>query len=128
MARSDATPAAGGVGLGRGFVSGHPALIVYLMAGYPDLDASLAALDVVADSGADIIELGVPYTDQLADGPVIVQADSSSVGHAGRRIGVGTWSFDDQGEVQHSTWQTRSLGPNIIEDREMQKWAEQHPQ
>jgi tryptophan synthase alpha chain len=44
------------------------------MAGYPDRAASLAALHALADGGADLIELGVPYADPLADGPTIVHA------------------------------------------------------
>ncbi len=63
-----------GAGLGRGFAHGHPALVVYLMAGYPDRATSLEALRVVAEAGADVIELGVPYADPLADGPVIRDA------------------------------------------------------
>jgi tryptophan synthase alpha chain len=44
------------------------------MAGYPDKDTCLASLRAAAAAGADIIELGVPYGDALADGPVIVRA------------------------------------------------------
>jgi tryptophan synthase alpha chain len=44
------------------------------MAGYPDRAGSLAALRAVAEAGADVIELGVPYADALADGPVIQNA------------------------------------------------------
>ena len=44
------------------------------MAGYPDRAVSLEALRVVAEAGADVIELGVPYADPLADGPVIREA------------------------------------------------------
>ena len=47
------------------------ALIAYLMAGDPDYDQSLTALRAVADAGADIIELGVPFSDPMADGKVI---------------------------------------------------------
>jgi len=61
-------------GLGRGFAAGRPALVVYLMAGYPDRATSLAALHAAAAAGADVIELGVPYGDPLADGPVIAEA------------------------------------------------------
>lgn len=60
--------------LGRAFSHGRPALVVYLMAGYPDRAGSLAALHAVAQAGADIIEIGVPYSDALADGPLIVRA------------------------------------------------------
>ncbi|MDZ4178551.1 MAG: tryptophan synthase subunit alpha, partial [Coriobacteriia bacterium] len=61
-------------GLAPAFAKGHPALVVYLMAGYPDAERSLAAMRAAAASGADLIELGVPYSDALADGPVIARA------------------------------------------------------
>jgi len=49
---------------------GRTALIPYLTAGYPSVEASLEALRVAADT-ADIIEVGVPFSDPLADGPTI---------------------------------------------------------
>lgn len=61
-------------GLGRAFGKGHPAFIGYLMAGYPDRAGSLEAMRALARAGADVIELGVPYADPLADGPVIREA------------------------------------------------------
>ena len=69
----------GGAGLGRAFAHGRPALVVYLMAGYPDRAGSLAAMRAVAAAGADLIELGVPYSDALADGPVIVRAAAEAM-------------------------------------------------
>ncbi len=74
--------------LENAFHPGRASLVVYLMAGYPDRAASLAALGVVADAGADVIELGVPYTDQLADGPVIVNASAEARTAAGGRFGL----------------------------------------
>jgi len=65
-------------GLGRGFAHGHPALVAYLMAGYPDRARSLAAIRATAGAGADVIELGVPYADPLADGPVIQHAAAAA--------------------------------------------------
>ena len=47
------------------------AFIPFICAGDPNLDATKKALKVLDDAGADIIELGVPYSDPLADGPVI---------------------------------------------------------
>jgi tryptophan synthase alpha chain len=47
------------------------ALMPYLMGGFPDLDGSRAAGEAAADAGADLLELGVPFSDPLADGPVI---------------------------------------------------------
>ena len=43
----------------------------YMMGGFPDTETSLAVADAYADGGADLVELGVPYSDPLADGPVI---------------------------------------------------------
>lgn len=56
------------------FRKGRPALVTYLMAGYPDRATSIRALRAAARGGADVIELGVPYGDPLADGPVIAGA------------------------------------------------------
>ncbi|HZG85255.1 tryptophan synthase subunit alpha [Paenibacillus sp.] len=53
---------------------GRTALIPFLTIGDPDLDASLALIRELEAAGADMIELGVPYSDPLADGPVIQRA------------------------------------------------------
>ena len=58
------------------------ALIAYLMGGDPDLERGLAALCAVAKGGADIIELGVPFSDPMADGRVIELAAGRAL-HAG---------------------------------------------
>lgn len=50
---------------------GRAALMPYLMGGFPDLETSFAVASAYADGGADLIELGVPYSDPLADGPII---------------------------------------------------------
>ena len=47
------------------------ALLPYMMGGYPDLDRSHEIALAYADAGADLVELGVPFSDPLADGPVI---------------------------------------------------------
>jgi len=47
------------------------ALMPYLMGGYPSIDESVAVGLAAADAGADLLELGVPFSDPLADGPVI---------------------------------------------------------
>jgi tryptophan synthase alpha chain len=51
------------------------ALIPYITAGYPDVERTTELLHSLADAGADIIELGLPFSDPMADGPVI-QASS----------------------------------------------------
>lgn len=75
-------------GLGRGFGKGRPSLVAYVMAGYPDRAGSLRALHALAAAGADVIELGVPYTDPLADGPVIRDAAEAARAAAGGTFGL----------------------------------------
>ena len=58
---------------------GHAALMPYLMGGFPDLDASLEVGEAYADGGADLVELGVPFSDPLADGPVIHAAGTRAL-------------------------------------------------
>jgi len=53
---------------------GQAALVAYLTAGFPDAEVSARALVAVAEAGADVIELGVPFSDPLADGPTIQAA------------------------------------------------------
>jgi tryptophan synthase alpha chain len=50
---------------------GRAALMPYMMGGFPDQETSLAVADAYVDAGADLVELGVPFSDPLADGPVI---------------------------------------------------------
>jgi tryptophan synthase alpha chain len=53
---------------------GRAALVGYLPAGYPDLPTSIAALQAAAAAGADVLEIGIPYSDPVMDGPVIAHA------------------------------------------------------
>jgi tryptophan synthase alpha chain len=55
------------------------ALMPYLMGGFPSLEASRAIGEAYIDNGADLLELGVPYSDPLADGPVIQAAGSQAL-------------------------------------------------
>src|SRR6476619_811298 len=50
---------------------GRAALVTFLTAGDPDYATSLAILKALPDAGADVIELGMPFTDPMADGPAI---------------------------------------------------------
>ncbi|MFZ9565916.1 MAG: tryptophan synthase subunit alpha [Vulcanococcus sp.] len=61
---------------------GRCALMPFLMAGDPDLGATRSALLALEAAGADMIELGIPYSDPLADGPVIQAAASRALGSA----------------------------------------------
>jgi tryptophan synthase alpha chain len=55
------------------------ALMPYLMGGFPDLTTSLAIGKAYADGGADLVELGIPFSDPLADGPVIHAAGTKAL-------------------------------------------------
>src|ERR1700744_3217000 len=61
-----------------------PGLVVYLTAGDPSLEASQAIALAAIDAGADVIELGVPFSDPLADGPVIQRASERAVARGTR--------------------------------------------
>ncbi len=58
---------------------GRPALVTYFMGGDPDYDTSLSIMKALARSGADIIELGMPFSDPMADGPAIQAAGLRSL-------------------------------------------------
>jgi tryptophan synthase alpha chain len=58
---------------------GRAALMPYLMGGFPDQETGTAVATAYADAGADLIELGVPFSDPLADGPVIHAADTAAL-------------------------------------------------
>jgi len=55
------------------------ALIPFIMAGDPDLDISSEILLELQESGADVIEIGIPYSDPLADGPVLQEAAARAI-------------------------------------------------
>lgn len=63
---------------------GRRALVAYVMAGYPDDETALFACDQAMTNGADLLEIGVPFSDPVADGPVVAAA-----GHAAVAAGAG---------------------------------------
>ena len=58
----------------RAFAKG-PALVTFITGGDPTPDATPALLDALVEGGADVIELGMPFTDPMADGPAIQSAN-----------------------------------------------------
>ncbi len=58
---------------------GRAALMPYLMGGYPDVATCDAIAQAYADGGADLVELGVPFSDPIADGPVIQAAGTQAL-------------------------------------------------
>ncbi len=57
----------------------HPALVAYVTAGYPDIEATLNVVPVLEENGCDIIELGIPFSDPLADGATIQKASAQAL-------------------------------------------------
>ena len=60
--------------LARAFADHRPALVTFVTAGDPTPDATGAILDALVAGGANVIELGMPFTDPMADGPAIQAA------------------------------------------------------
>jgi len=66
--------------LSAAFAKGHTALVTFVTGGDPTPDATPAILDALVEGGADVIELGMPFTDPMADGPAIQAANIRALG------------------------------------------------
>lgn len=64
--------------------AGRAALVAYLPIGYPTLPDSVAAIQAVIGAGADIVEVGIPYSDPVMDGPVIQRATEQALAGGAR--------------------------------------------
>jgi tryptophan synthase alpha chain len=69
--------------LARAFGKGRKALIAYLCVGDPGVDESIDLARACVRAGADVLELGVPFSDPIADGPVIARASQRSIAAGG---------------------------------------------
>ncbi|MEO8273222.1 MAG: tryptophan synthase subunit alpha [Chloroflexota bacterium] len=73
----------GGQRIGASFAAARAdartALVPYVVAGYPDLDTSYEAALACIDAGADVLEIGLPYSDPLADGATLQRASSVAI-------------------------------------------------
>lgn len=76
----------------------HKLLSVYFTAGYPQQDSTIAILENLANRGVDMVEIGIPFSDPMADGPVI-QASSSKALAGGMTLAR---LFDDVKEARKS--------------------------
>ena len=66
--------------LAAAFGKGRPALVTFVTGGDPDVSTTHAILDALVAGGADVIELGMPFTDPMADGPAIQAANLRALG------------------------------------------------
>jgi len=62
-------------------------LSIYCTAGFPQLDSTLKVMQALQENGADLIELGMPYSDPLADGPVIQESNTIAL-HNGMHLSL----------------------------------------
>jgi tryptophan synthase alpha chain len=74
--------------LARTRAEGRAALIAYLPVGFPDVPTSVAAMQAMVEGGADLVEVGIPYSDPLMDGPVIQHAVEAALRNGTRSVDV----------------------------------------
>ncbi|HEX2625594.1 MAG TPA: tryptophan synthase subunit alpha [Candidatus Limnocylindrales bacterium] len=84
---------------------GRAALIPYVVAGYPDADTSYEAALACIDNGADLLEVGLPYSDPLADGATLQRASSAAL-----KAGA---TFDRSIELVHRIAESRPRVPLV---------------
>ena len=96
------------------------ALMPYLMGGFPDLETSRAIGLAYADAGADLIELGVPFSDPLADGPVIHAAATAALASGATLPGV----LDVAGTIAQRVPVTLMCYANPIMVRGLERFAD----
>ena len=84
MSRTDTARLRSADAIAAARAQGRAALIGYLPVGYPDLAGSIDAARTLIDHGADMIELGLPYSDPVMDGPVIQKAAGAALARGNR--------------------------------------------
>ena len=103
------TETAGGDRIREAFAAaareGRAALVPYVVAGYPDLDTSYEAAIACIDAGADVLEVGLPYSDPLADGATLQRASSAAL-----KAGA---TFDGSIELVRRIAESRSRVPLV---------------
>ncbi len=78
----------------------RPGLVVYVTCGDPDLATTRAVVLAAIEAGADVIELGVPFSDPVADGPVIQRASERALKHGTSLVQVLTLAAEVRNQAQ----------------------------
>jgi 2',3'-cyclic-nucleotide 2'-phosphodiesterase (5'-nucleotidase family) len=81
-------------------------------------------IDLIVSGGGQRM---TPNAEAGAGNPVVVHADVPTIGHAGRRLGVGPLGFDAAGMLQGYQWESLALGSDIPDNAAMRAWVEQNP-
>src|SRR4029450_9161040 len=103
---------------------GRAALMPYLMGGFPDQETATAVAEAYAETGADLIELGIPFSDPLADGPTIHAADTAALAAGGALgPGLGAWGGGGRCPVPVMVYASRVLAPGPAEFAERARTA-----
>ena len=87
---------------------GRAALMPYMMGGFPDDETSAAVAAAYVDAGADLVELGVPFSDPLADGPVIHAAATRALAAGATLDSVLEIGARSPTGCRSSRWSTRT--------------------
>ena len=93
--------------------AGEGALGAFVMLGDPDLVTSAAILDALVESGADMLEVGIPFSDPVADGPVI-QAAASRAGASPPQAATSRGPADRDGSATADRLDARAPSPQPI--------------
>ena len=84
----------------------------------------VAGIDLIVSGGGTSV---LPSPLVSKSGSVIVHADAAAPGHAGRRIGVGAWSFDPSGALTDQRWENLELVAEIADDPAIAAWTSANP-
>ncbi len=81
---------------------------------------AIPEIDLIISGGG---QANTPAPILTRDRRMVVHADVPTPGYAGRNIGVGTWTFDPQGQITGHNWQLIALDPEIADDPDLAEWA-----
>ncbi|MBN1639703.1 MAG: hypothetical protein JXA09_00615 [Anaerolineae bacterium] len=89
-----------------------------------EIARTVAGIDVIVSGGGQRMTMVLA---SFGEGTAIVHADVAMPGHAGRRLGVGTFRFDAEAQLRGSQWESRALTPDVADDLALLRWVEQNP-